>query len=215
LTFQRAAEDFRLGGLGFLAALLPVYCVQAVMIQFVPPDKHPVLQMLSEHSTPVSLAVAVFFAVVVAPLAEEFLFRAFLQGWLESSAWKQALMRAFERSRRVEAPADVMPIDFDAASLDGAPIVDGVPQTAVSGPAIDELATYVPARPDYLAILVSSAVFAALHASNWPAPIPLFFLALILGYLYHRTHRLLPCIVVHLLFNGLSVAAVMSGMPVK
>jgi membrane protease YdiL (CAAX protease family) len=185
------------------------------MIQFVPPDKHPVLQMLSEHSTPVSLAVAIFFAVVVAPLAEEFLFRAFLQGWLESSTWKQALMRALGPFRRAEAPADVMPIDFDAASLDGTPIVDGVPQNPAPEPADDDLAIHVPARPDFLAILVSSAVFAALHASNWPAPIPLFFLALILGYLYHRTHRLLPCIVVHLLFNGLSVAAVVSGLPVK
>ncbi len=40
------------------------------------------------------------------------------------------------------------------------------------------------------------------HAGQWPAPVPLFLLALVLGYLYHQTHRLLPSLVVHVLFNG-------------
>jgi membrane protease YdiL (CAAX protease family) len=34
-----------------------------------------------------------------------------------------------------------------------------------------------------------------------PDPIPLFVLALILGYMYQRTHRIVPSIVTHLLFN--------------
>ncbi len=53
-----------------------------------------------------------------------------------------------------------------------------------------------------LPILVSSFFFALAHASNWPAPLPLFLLALVLGYLYHQTHRLWPSLVVHMLFNG-------------
>ena len=73
----------------------------------------------------------------------------------------------------------------------------------------------MPTRPAWPAIFISSITFAALHASDWPAPVPLLILALILGYLYNRTHRLLPCIVVHLLFNGLSVAAVLSGIDPK
>jgi membrane protease YdiL (CAAX protease family) len=51
-------------------------------------------------------------------------------------------------------------------------------------------------------ILISSLLFAAVHAGQWPAPVPLFFLALVLGYLYHQTHRLLPSLVVHALLNG-------------
>jgi membrane protease YdiL (CAAX protease family) len=51
-------------------------------------------------------------------------------------------------------------------------------------------------------ILISSVLFAGAHAGQWPAPIPLFFLALVLGYLYHQTHRLLPSLVVHMLLNG-------------
>jgi membrane protease YdiL (CAAX protease family) len=51
-------------------------------------------------------------------------------------------------------------------------------------------------------ILISSFLFALAHIGNWPAPVPLFFLALVLGYLYHQTHRLLPSLVVHMLLNG-------------
>ena len=51
-------------------------------------------------------------------------------------------------------------------------------------------------------ILVSSLVFALLHLGQGGAPIPLFFLAVGLGFLYQRTGRLTPCIVVHMLLNG-------------
>ena len=60
-----------------------------------------------------------------------------------------------------------------------------------------------------LASLVSAFVFAILHWGHGPDPIPLFFLALGLGYLYHRTHRIIPCIVVHFLVNGLSMLALL------
>jgi membrane protease YdiL (CAAX protease family) len=46
-----------------------------------------------------------------------------------------------------------------------------------------------------------------MHASHGPDPVPLFVLALGLGYLYQRTHRLLPCVVVHLLLNLCSLGA--------
>ena len=43
------------------------------------------------------------------------------------------------------------------------------------------------------------------HYSHGPDWIPLFFLALGLGYLYRQTHRLLPCITVHFLLNSCSM----------
>ena len=57
----------------------------------------------------------------------------------------------------------------------------------------------------FLPILVSASIFAALHISHGPDWIPLFFLAVGLGYLYRQTNRLLPCIVVHFLLNGVSM----------
>ncbi|PHS12995.1 MAG: hypothetical protein COA78_07515 [Blastopirellula sp.] len=53
-----------------------------------------------------------------------------------------------------------------------------------------------------LPIFISSALFAAMHIGHGPAPIPLFFLALVLGYLYQRTRRLTACLVVHFLVNA-------------
>ncbi|MGW8257792.1 MAG: CPBP family glutamic-type intramembrane protease [Thermoguttaceae bacterium] len=38
-----------------------------------------------------------------------------------------------------------------------------------------------------------------------PDPVALFFLAIVLGYLYHRTHRITPSIVVHMLLNASSL----------
>lgn len=50
-------------------------------------------------------------------------------------------------------------------------------------------------------VVGSSMLFALVHMSNWPAPIPLFVLALVLGWLALRTQSLLPSIVLHMLFN--------------
>ncbi|NLS95795.1 MAG: CPBP family intramembrane metalloprotease [Planctomycetaceae bacterium] len=46
-----------------------------------------------------------------------------------------------------------------------------------------------------------------------PDPLPLFLLALALGYLYFRTHRITPCILLHLIFNGSSMAMFFATTP--
>jgi membrane protease YdiL (CAAX protease family) len=64
-----------------------------------------------------------------------------------------------------------------------------------------------------------AAVFVPINALQWglyklqeshladnlvaPDPVPLFFLALVLGYLYQRTHRLGPGVVLHMAFNAI------------
>tara|TARA_B100001123_G_scaffold286100_1_gene318928 strand:- start:16691 stop:17635 length:945 start_codon:yes stop_codon:yes gene_type:complete len=55
-------------------------------------------------------------------------------------------------------------------------------------------------------ILVSSFLFALLHLNHGPAAVALFFFAVGLGWVYHRTHRIVPCITAHLLLNGCSLA---------
>ena len=56
--------------------------------------------------------------------------------------------------------------------------------------------------PAWWPIVLSAALFAMLHIGQGPAPIPLFFLALVLGYLYQRTHRIWPSLVTHFLLNA-------------
>ncbi|MCU0913709.1 MAG: CPBP family intramembrane metalloprotease [Planctomycetes bacterium] len=67
-------------------------------------------------------------------------------------------------------------------------------------------------RP-WLAIIVTSLLFAAIHVdwSHWPS---LFMLALGLGYSYEKSGSLLRPIFMHAMFNGISIAAVLTqGAP--
>ncbi len=57
------------------------------------------------------------------------------------------------------------------------------------------------------AIVLTSLLFALLHAPQWPAPIPLFILSVGLGIVTYRTGSLLSPICMHALFNGVSTAA--------
>jgi hypothetical protein len=58
-------------------------------------------------------------------------------------------------------------------------------------------------------IVLTSLLFAAVHAGQWPAPIALFLLALVIGTIYDRTGSLIAAIVVHATFNGLSMLALL------
>lgn len=59
-----------------------------------------------------------------------------------------------------------------------------------------------------LAIYGSAAAFALMH-HNWPDPIPLFGLGLVLGWLTFRTQSLLTAITMHALFNLVAVLALL------
>ena len=48
---------------------------------------HPLINELKKEGTLSAYLLAVFCAVLVAPLVEEFFFRVMLQGWLESVQW--------------------------------------------------------------------------------------------------------------------------------
>ena len=56
------------------------------------------------------------------------------------------------------------------------------------------------------AILSASIVFAAVHSSAWPDPIPLVLVGVMLGLAFQRTRNLLAPIVAHALFNGVMTA---------
>ena len=60
--------------------------------------------------------------------------------------------------------------------------------------------------PAWWPIILSSLLFAMMHIGQGAAPIPLFLLALVLGYLYQRTHRIWPSMAAHLLLNAYSIA---------
>ena len=55
-----------------------------------------------------------------------------------------------------------------------------------------------------LALYGNGLLFAALHGSIWPTPIPLFLLGVGLAWLAYRTQSLVGPLVAHALFNGVA-----------
>lgn len=186
------ARDLRTGFVAFAALSGPIYGMQALLSRL-SSEQHPIIEALGKQPSGWLFALSGVSAVVVAPLAEEFLFRGLLQGWLESLPFKS--------QPAVGAPAD----SSGDASMPATrarttnPLVDRDPM------APEENASHDVPKRQRGAIVLSSAVFALMHWGHGFAPVPLFFLSLGLGWLYQRTHRLLPSIVVHVCLNGCSL----------
>ncbi len=62
------------------------------------------------------------------------------------------------------------------------------------------------------AIVGSSLLFAVMHFSSWPAPIPLFVLSLALGFLACRTNSLVAPITLHATFNGVMMTVLVTSL---
>lgn len=144
----RPAADLRIAAAGVALLVAPLLTL-AALLDAVVPYQHPIIDFMTTHRDPASLALVVLSAVVAAPLAEEFFFRRVLQGWLEK----------------------ILP--------DG----DG-----------------------RMAVALSAALFALLHLGQGLAYVPLFPLGLVLGTIARRTGSIVPCILLHALFNAVSVA---------
>jgi membrane protease YdiL (CAAX protease family) len=138
-----------------------------------PSTEHPLVTMLGGGLSAPVVAIALGSAVLIAPIAEELLFRGVLLGWFD---------RLFARGPRGQGPAQLpTPLDLPA--------------------------------------IACASLFAALHASQWPAPIPLFVLALGLGHLARATRGLVAPIAMHATFNAIStfgaILAIAAGQAVQ
>jgi membrane protease YdiL (CAAX protease family) len=143
--------------------------------------QHPFITMLMESDS-ASLWVAVTLsAVVVAPIAEEYFFRALIQGWFESLLDAAV---ADSESRIIDVHGNTL---LPEATL----ILIGCERDM-------RLLKYVP-------ILLSSTLFAAAHYGHGGGWVAIFVLALPLGCLYQKTRRLLPGILLHMFLNAISV----------
>ncbi|MCO6457963.1 MAG: CPBP family intramembrane metalloprotease, partial [Pirellulaceae bacterium] len=193
LSAAKVGQDLRLGLAAFVMLAPPVYAVQLVLVQWFE-SKHPLIELLKKQPSAGFFLLSGFAAVLVAPVVEEYLFRLLLQGWLERVAGRPA---ATDRGPVKEPdPTPMVP-----------PVPWGLRPDHDAGPTLPVEGPPPASQPAWWPILVSSTVFSLLHFSHGPDWVPLFLLALGLGYLYWRTHRLLPAITVHFLLNSLSMLA--------
>jgi membrane protease YdiL (CAAX protease family) len=214
-------SDLRIAGFGFLMIVPVTMAIQGLVTQYVKYE-HPTLGSLEDNSSIVPLMWAWFAAGIAAPVTEEFFFRGLIQGWLQ---------RAFDRTESVERlflGGDVEQI----SGLDESETSQGHQFTETGGEFAGHTAgetenpyrtpnTYqtsiaggrdqTPLSPDqsqfcfWMPIVITSLMFSVVHLGQGPAPIPLFFFSIGLGYLLRRTGSLIPCVAVHFLLNIVSL----------
>ena len=213
-SVAKIGSDIRLGVVAFLALAPPVYALQICLVQRFE-SKHPLIELIRQNPQPHLIAVCIVSAVLVAPVIEEYLFRGLLQGWLERLAdgrdnsldvvlggpARQPTSASTEVLNKAAKP---IPLRVCHANLaNSCPATANLADDKWGNPR-DNVVEDTPVA--YWPIAISAFAFAILHLSHGPDWIPLFFLALGLGYLYRQTHRLLPAIVVHFLLNACSMA---------
>jgi membrane protease YdiL (CAAX protease family) len=71
----------------------------------------------------------------------------------------------------------------------------------------------LPEADGALAIAISAAAFALAHQGQGLAFVPLFPLGLVLGFIARRTGSIVPCILLHALFNAVSVGLLLAMPP--
>jgi membrane protease YdiL (CAAX protease family) len=193
---RQRLRDVSIGAAACLTALAPVFYTHFATMYLFFPEKmqsgQPLINQLMAHPDPTMLVVAAVATVIIAPICEEITFRLLFQGWLERweddrLGWRtpptQTPLSAGEPQSLVDAAKQI--------EQSAMPLPEPVPpRRGVGGIAYG-----------WFPIFVSAAAFGLAHYGDGPEPIPLFLFGLVLGYVYQRTHRILPSIVTHALFN--------------
>jgi membrane protease YdiL (CAAX protease family) len=206
LSFKGWERQAALGAMATLIAAPAVYSVQFAALLYWRANAHPLEKMLRKEFDSLGVAdLAVISAVILAPIVEELMFRGLFQRWCIDFLARRAGPRR---------PLPLAPDASFAAADDGAvsseqevwpEFTEGAMATA---PEVRS-----PTRAGVIAaVTATSLFFAVVHAPQWPAPIPLFVLALIIGYVYHRTGSLIAAIFMHATFNGFSTLAMFVGI---
>ncbi len=172
-------------GIAATLMLIPlVMIIQLIVTQWFP-YAHPTIDSLKENFSGSTVVWAWISAVGVAPLTEEFFFRGLLQGWLQ---------RKFDH----EEPKEIWLI--------------GGPVNPNSSLAKAEELHYQKQYRFWAPIFITSLLFAAVHGGQGPAPIPLFALAIGLGYVFRKTGSFVPCVIVHVILNSISLTVLSVGI---
>ncbi|TWT67594.1 CAAX amino terminal protease self- immunity [Posidoniimonas polymericola] len=210
-------QDLGVGVLTAFASLLPIYLLQAALVFGVGiKSEHPTLLMLLQESNPLVLAVAWFGAGLVAPVFEEFVFRLLFQGWMErvedealGVAGKLELEGDAEGDGDLEIEERLEQVQPDDENPFSSPQIHTLRRLRRrrGAPPTPPQETVAGLPHGWGPVMISSFVFALVHISQGAAIGPLFLFALMLGYLYQRTHRITPSIFAHMTFNTISLAA--------
>jgi membrane protease YdiL (CAAX protease family) len=178
---------------------------------------HTLLETLQANPTSRTLWLLIAGqAVVCAPIIEEIFFRGCLQPWLVNRRWGGDLAVVLGMVAAVAVRQDtsstfalVLPAVYIALA--------GCAFWMAEGPLLylrDLLGKFgramvpddIGGRTTYRAVVGGSLLFAAVHSSSWPDPVPLTVTGLGFGWLAWRTQGIVASTVCHMLFNGTMLA---------
>lgn len=190
---DQLARDIFIGGVACLVALAPVHIEQILLMYALNPQQessgHPLVKMVMSGSPNMGLLVITGLAtVVIAPICEEITFRLLLQGWLEKFEDTRVGWREIAENPTADDETRVPEDDSDQS--DHSSFAPLPPQRGIAG-----------LPYGFFPIFVSALCFGLAHFGYGPEPVPIFMLGLALGLVYQRTHRIIPGIVAHALFN--------------
>jgi membrane protease YdiL (CAAX protease family) len=195
---EQFVSDVGLGILACVASMLPIYAIQLVLTFLLTPEnEHPLVDELQQTHTPAMMLVGVLMVVVAAPLFEEFSFRLLLQGWLEK--WEDEYI-GYSGTMGTSI-SEFLPVERED-DLDQDAVLLALPQEPVPLPRTGVLSDL---PHGWVPILCSAILFGLAHWGHGVSPVPLVLFGMVLGYLYQRTHRLVPSITAHALFNSYSM----------
>lgn len=158
-------------------------------------ERHPLEKMVLNDPSVGIKELAILSAVLLAPAAEELIFRGIVQGWLAT---------AFNRRKRAVTWTPVADPQFDTLPPPDDLPPPEVPERHWWHPPIPSVLPSSPGTSRSLPIILTSGLFAIVHLPQWPAPIAIFVLSLGLGLVYDRTGSLISSFVMHALFNGVA-----------
>ena len=231
LSWRDLGSQVAIGVMAFVMLAPPVYAIQAAIVWLGKwKYEHPLIEMLQKSPDISLFLLLAFSACIMAPLSEEWFFRAIVQGWLERAlGWLtgfSSVPHSAPPTRELDPPTEVFEADIlgseSAATMSPAAAPhSALPATLAdsnsyaashlapaTAPPMEEIGEAPFPRSilaQWLPILISAVLFGLAHFGHGPAPIPLTILAIGLGYVYQRTHSIVPVMVVHALFNSVSM----------
>ena len=219
---------------GLLAALLviPWMMTASVLFQLVlkavdvqVEAMHELIRAIRDHPEPALIGWGLFSATILAPVAEEVLFRGVLQTSLVT-IWARLFERpVLDQGRGFDVVMSPEPAETAGIALPPPAYEELVPASSMPVPTGPVVAGAVPHplghrpapapprryAPSALArwsgIVLASILFAVMH-EPWSIPL-IFILALALGYLYERTGNLWTCIALHFAFNSFNMLLIL------
>ncbi len=242
LSLNRWWLQAGVGLIAFLAIQPALMATQAAMTRIWESRQHPLLKMVTDEFSPGVPQLAILLAVVVAPIAEELIFRGVIQSWLVDRAASALNGMSSSKSAGVTPNSPVSPSQPRSSGPEPHSPENLAPSAATHAPppeTIDasseppklppDMAASVHLSPQpnepspsnsrlqrraaaFVGVSLTSLVFAALHFDQWPAPIALFLLAAAIGFVYERTGSLIAAICMHAAFNGLSTFLLLSSL---